>query len=174
MYTQQAIGVSTLAVLTLSKDQHLMPLWYRKQIKKDRETYYLSALERCVVLLGKQAISQWDARSCHVPNASSGVINKLTGLSLQSMGTVLLSNPEPIKNVSKNNYGWSTVFDVALIRKQKLKHSYKTRFTCWTGDLFLKFRFGTGDRLKKVTKNMCMHYSSTIQSRSKQQNYVHK
>ena len=85
------------------------------------------------------------------------------------MGTVLLSIPEPIKNVSKNNYGWSTVFGVALIRKQKLKHLYnKTLFTCWTGDLFLKFLFGTGDRLKKPTKNMCMHNSSTIQSRSKQ------
>ena len=146
-----------------------MLLWYRKRKKKDHKTYYLPALERRVVLLGKQAISQWDARSCHVPNAWSGVINKLTGLSLRSVGTVLLSNTEPIKNVSKNNYGWSTVFGVALIRKQKLKHSYnKTLFTCWTGDLFLKFRFGTGDRLKKPTKNTCMYNSSTIQSRSKQ------
>ena len=69
--------------------------------KEDLRTYYLSALERCVVLLGKQAISQCDASSCHVPNAWSGVINKLTGLSLQSVGTLLLTNPEPIKKVSK-------------------------------------------------------------------------
>ena len=62
-----------------------------------------------------------------------------------------------------------TVFGVALTRKQKLKHLYiKTLFTCWTGDLFLKFRFGAGERLKKLTKNVCMYISSTIQSRSKQ------
>ena len=92
-----------------------------------------------------------------------------SSLSLWYVGTVLLSNTEPIKNVSKNNYGWSTVFGVALIRKQKLKHSYnKTLFTCWTGDIFFKFRFGTGDRFKKPTENMCMHNSSTIQSGSKQ------
>ena len=70
------------------------------------------------------------------------------------MGTILLSNPEPIKNMSKNNYGWSSVFDVALIRKQKLKHSYnKTLFIKQDWRSFFEIPLWDWRSFKEADKN---------------------